>query len=41
MCQVSSGKALTHPKRRFCFALDNVLVTPPVTAGDMSTVQVR
>ena len=40
MYQVSTGKALTQrPKRRFCFALDNVLVTPPATAGDMSTVR--
>ena len=39
MSQVSAGKALTQPKRRFCFALDNVLVTPPTIGGDMSTVQ--
>jgi len=35
---VSAGRALSLPKRRFCFALDNVLVTPPVLPGDMSTV---
>jgi hypothetical protein len=38
MRKVSAGKALTMPKRRFCFALDNVLVTPPQRAGDMSSV---
>ena len=37
--QVSAGKALTLPKRRFCFALDNVLVTPPQRLGDLSSVQ--
>lgn len=26
---VAAGKALVEPKRRFCFALDNVLVTDP------------
>ncbi len=38
MAQVSAGKALNHPKRRFCFALDNVLVTPPDRPGDLSSV---
>ena len=39
MEQVSAGRALTSPKRRFCFALDNVLVTPPETRGDFTTVR--
>ena len=38
MAQVSIGKALTLPKRRFCFALDNVLVTPPTRPGDLTSV---
>ena len=39
MTEVSSGQALQEVKRRFCFALDNVLVTPPSKPGDFSTVQ--
>ena len=39
MARVSAGRALTHPKRRFCFALDNVLVTPPETPGDLTSVR--
>ena len=39
MSQVSAGKALTLPKRRFCFALDNVLVTPPDRPGDLTSVR--
>ena len=39
MGQVSAGKALTLPKRRFCFALDNVLVTPPERPGDLTSVR--
>jgi dTDP-glucose pyrophosphorylase len=39
MEQVSAGRALTMPKRRFCFALDNVLVTPPDRPGDLTTVR--
>ena len=39
MEEVSAGRALTHPKRRFCFALDNVLVTPPKRVGDWTTVE--
>eukprot|EP00965_Chrysotila_dentata_P137015 4532256-Pleurochrysis_carterae.AAC.1 len=37
--RVSLGQALTAPKRRFCFALDGVLVTPPEVEGDLSTVK--
>jgi len=37
IAKVAAGEALRTPKRRFCFALDNVLVTAPVTAGDFST----
>jgi len=39
MGEVASGHALQDVKRRFCFALDNVLVTPPSKPGDFSTVQ--
>jgi dTDP-glucose pyrophosphorylase len=39
MADVSAGRALTLPKRRFCFALDNVLVTPPEVPGDYNTVR--
>jgi len=39
MAQVSTGQRLALPKRRFCFALDNVLVTPPERPGDLSTVR--
>ena len=37
--QVAAGKALVQPKRRFCFALDNVLVTPPERPGDLTSVK--
>ena len=39
MAKVSRGEALVLPKRRFCFALDNVLVTPPERPGDLTSVQ--
>jgi len=39
MAEVAAGQALQLPKRRFCFALDNVLVTAPLKPGDFSTVQ--
>lgn len=39
MAKVSRGEALTLPKRRFCFALDNVLVTPPERTGDFTSVR--
>ena len=39
MSEVAAGQALQDVKRRFCFALDNVLVTPPSKPGDFSTVQ--
>ena len=39
MAKVSRGEALVLPKRRFCFALDNVLVSAPLKPGDFATVQ--
>ena len=39
MEEVAAGQALQLPKRRFCFALDNVLVTAPLKPHDLSTVQ--
>lgn len=39
ICRVSLGQALTAPKRRFCFALDGVLVTAPEVPGDLRTVK--
>mmetsp|Transcript_36127 Transcript_36127/g.84397 ORF Transcript_36127/g.84397 Transcript_36127/m.84397 type:complete len:805 (-) Transcript_36127:85-2499(-) len=37
--RVSLGQALTSPKRRFCFALDGVLVTAPEVPSDLRTVK--
>ena len=39
MAEVAAGQALQLPKRRFCFALDNVLVSAPLKPGDFATVQ--
>lgn len=36
---VAAGRALGSIKRRFCFALDDVLVTHPQVPGDFSTVK--
>ena len=38
MEEVAAGRALNKVKRRFCFALDSVLVTEPAVEGDYSTV---
>ena len=38
MEEVAAGRALNKTKRRFCFALDSVLVTEPAVEGDYSTV---
>ena len=37
--KVSAGAALKTPKRRFSFALDNVLVTAPERPGDFGSVK--